>query len=218
MELHGGRVSVHSDGVGTGCTFTMEIPVYQCPLPSSTRSSWRGLSTVLDPQAQGFNYSRQTSTMHRNVQVQVDPTYELESFPLSVLVVDDAATNRKMLCQLIRPRFLHVAEASDGLKAVNHVRDSMRKPDIILMDFVMPNMDGPTATKEIRALGYRGIIIGVTGNALPADIEYFISNGANKVLTKPLRVEQLYAVISSTFLNPFKKIFICLPFDYRYYE
>ena len=55
----------------------------------------------------------------------------------------------------------------------------------ILMDFVMPNMDGPTATKEIRALGYTAPIYGVTGNTLDTDVEFFIESGADKVLPKP---------------------------------
>ena len=59
----------------------------------------------------------------------------------------------------------------------------------ILMDFVMPNMDGPTATKEIRSLGYTGLIFGVTGNTLVADIDYFIASGANQVLAKPLDMD-----------------------------
>ena len=53
------------------------------------------------------------------------------------------------------------------------------------MDFVMPNMDGPTATKAIRHLGYRGPIFGVTGNALDSDVNYFVRSGANGVLAKP---------------------------------
>ena len=36
--------------------------------------------------------------------------------------------------------------------------------DAILMDFVMPNMDGPTATRQLRTMGYTGVIFGVTGN------------------------------------------------------
>jgi CheY-like chemotaxis protein len=57
---------------------------------------------------------------------------------------------------------------------------------VIIMDYVMPNVDGPTATKRIRDMGYKGLIFGVTGNALQSDIDYFISQGANTVLTKPL--------------------------------
>ena len=49
----------------------------------------------------------------------------------------------------------------------------------------MPNMDGPTATKAIRHLGYRGPIFGVTGNALDSDVNYFVQSGANGVLAKP---------------------------------
>ena len=55
----------------------------------------------------------------------------------------------------------------------------------------MPNMDGPTATKEIRNLGFTGHIIGVTGNALDSDVTYFIDAGATKVLTKPVNVDDL---------------------------
>jgi CheY-like chemotaxis protein len=60
----------------------------------------------------------------------------------------------------------------------------------------MPVMDGPTATKEIRDLGYRGLIIGVTGNVLPEDKAFYISKGADAVLTKPLDVAQLAFALS----------------------
>ena len=62
----------------------------------------------------------------------------------------------------------------------------------------MPNMDGPTATREIRALGYNGVIIGLTGNAYPEDIESFINAGANRVLTKPVQIAELFSVIEGT--------------------
>jgi hypothetical protein len=43
-----------------------------------------------------------------------------------------------------------------------------------------------SATREIRALGYKAPVIGVTGNSLPTDVEHFKSHGANVVLIKPL--------------------------------
>ena len=60
-----------------------------------------------------------------------------------------------------------------------------RMNDVILVDFVMPNMDGPTATLTIRALGYSGSKLGVTGNTLGSDVNHFIQCGANAVLPKP---------------------------------
>jgi CheY-like chemotaxis protein len=50
----------------------------------------------------------------------------------------------------------------------------------------MPVKDGPTATAELRAMGYNGPIFGVTGYGLPSDVDHFLSSGANKVLLKPL--------------------------------
>ena len=57
--------------------------------------------------------------------------------------------------------------------------------DAILMDFVMPVMKGPTATTEIRKLGYKGPIMGVTGNESESDREVFMTAGASHVFTKP---------------------------------
>jgi len=113
-----------------------------------------------------------------------------------VLVVDDATSNRKMLCRVLRSRCSSIVETDNGQKAVDIVKESMLASDslvpnncqpfdLILMDFVMPVMDGPTAIKEIRGLGYTGLIFGLTGNALESDKELLLVNGANVVLTKP---------------------------------
>ena len=62
----------------------------------------------------------------------------------------------------------------------------------ILMDFEMPEMDGPTATRELRTkLGCTCLIFGVTGNMLPQDVDHFKQQGANKVLAKPLTLATL---------------------------
>ena len=63
------------------------------------------------------------------------------------------------------------------------------------MDFVMTNMDEPTATREIRASGYTAPIFGVTGNGLSTDIEYFMANGVDNVLLKPLNLTDFYCVL-----------------------
>ena len=85
-------------------------------------------------------------------------------------------------------------EAEDGQQAVDMVKESIASGssyDIITIDYQMPVMDGVTASSNIRKLDYKGQIIGVTGDALSEDIKYFLSNGANIVLMKPLSISTL---------------------------
>ena len=58
---------------------------------------------------------------------------------------------------------------------------------LLFMSFFIPFLLN-TATKQIRALGYTALILGVTGNSLPVDVDHFISHGANQVLIKPLDI------------------------------
>ena len=116
-----------------------------------------------------------------------------------VLVVDDVASNRKMLSRLLMYRCEYFVDAVDGQDAVNKVREAMLKEelfDVITIDHQMPVMDGPTATRRIREMGFTGIIIGLTGNVLPEDIDLFVAAGVNKVLTKPLSAKQFDDTIS----------------------
>eukprot|EP00596_Hydrurales_sp_CCMP1899_P006126 CAMPEP_0119051942 /NCGR_PEP_ID=MMETSP1177-20130426/73387_1 /TAXON_ID=2985 /ORGANISM="Ochromonas sp, Strain CCMP1899" /LENGTH=205 /DNA_ID=CAMNT_0007031315 /DNA_START=714 /DNA_END=1331 /DNA_ORIENTATION=- len=127
---------------------------------------------------------------------------ELEKPQYLFLIVDDSNLNRKMMCKLVMAQG-HLCEmAEDGLIAIEQVQRRLSigngdktTYDAILMDFVMPNMDGPTATKQIRELGYNGLIFGVTGNALQSDLEYFKNSGANEVLVKPLDIQVLNALM-----------------------
>jgi CheY-like chemotaxis protein len=85
------------------------------------------------------------------------------------LIVDDSGLNRKMLCRLLRASGYVFDEAEDGLFALDKVKAKMLVAvngsekggfGVILMDYIMPNMDGPTATKAIRDLGYTAPIFG----------------------------------------------------------
>jgi len=132
-----------------------------------------------------------------------NPPEVKNDYPLRrVLVVDDAVSNRKMLCRVIRNRCSVIVEADNGLNAVDMVKASLAASgslatnsctcqpfDLIIMDFIMPVMDGPTAIKEIRGLGYTGLILGLTGNVLDSDKNLMVKNGANFVLTKPFELD-----------------------------
>jgi CheY-like chemotaxis protein len=68
--------------------------------------------------------------------------------------------------------------------------------DLILMDYQMPRMDGPTAITRIRRLGYTGKIVGLTGNVLDSDKEFMRTAGANHVLSKPVQHTDFETIIS----------------------
>ena len=115
-----------------------------------------------------------------------------------VLAVDDVPLNLKMMRRALKDKVDVFVEAGDGLEAVKEVKNSMQSGapyDVILMDFVMPNMDGPHAARQIRSMGYEGKIIGVTGNAQQADIDHFLSHGADRVLLKPIDMTVLEEAI-----------------------
>ena len=119
-----------------------------------------------------------------------------------VLVVDDSDLTRKMLCRIMKAQGYDYEEAEDGHVAVEKVRQNMRRADgrtyaVILMDFVMPVMDGPTATRSIRELGFTAPVLGVTGNGQDFDIAKFVESGANKVFTKPLDVQGFRAYMKA---------------------
>ena len=201
-------MSVHSDGEGTGSIFTMDIPLSDSSFSVHTtpeRKQFTRENPIID--SSDYDYeARSPSSVHplddsltEEIQRKCPTIVERPcTSSLRVLVVDDVSLNRKMLIRSISSSFRHIAEACNGSEAVQYVIDSKHKPDIILIDFHMPKMDGPTATRELRALGYKGMIIGVTGSALPADMEIFLSAGATCVLTKPYHVEDLFAAIAGT--------------------
>ena len=80
-----------------------------------------------------------------------EPSVASETVKWDILVVDDSPLNRKMLLRTLRASGHAVEEAGDGREGIEMVqqrKDNRVKPyDVILMDFVMPGMDGPTATK-----------------------------------------------------------------------
>ena len=110
-----------------------------------------------------------------------------------VLLVDDSALNRKMMNRLLTRKGYICYEAEDGTNAVDLVAESMLPTstlsyELIIMDNIMPKLSGPLATTSIRMMGYIGVVIGVTGNALPEDITEFKCHGADAVLSKPLDI------------------------------
>ena len=112
-----------------------------------------------------------------------------------VLVVDDVDTNLYVACGLLAPYKLKAETANSGFQALEMVEQG-EIYDIIFMDHMMPQMDGIETTEKIRALGYQGIIIALTANALTGNDEMFKQHGFDGFISKPIDLRQLNAVLN----------------------
>ncbi|MDX2546209.1 HAMP domain-containing protein [Streptomyces sp. WI04-05B] len=110
----------------------------------------------------------------------------------TVLVVDDDARNLFALSGMLELHGFDVLHADNGRKGIEML---LAHPDIsvVLMDVMMPEMDGYTATAEIRAMPqYADLpIIAVTAKAMPGDQEKSLASGANDYVTKPVDTNDL---------------------------
>lgn len=175
VDLHDGRISVFSEGEGMGSSFEVEMPMMR-----SGVASLLSISCHINSSTRLRSTHRRENRLTGGDQIDAIPphieTIEYDSGDMStiaydILVVDDSHLNRKMLLRCLRSDGHMCTEAADGLEAIEAVKERLnvasgglgRPFDVILMDFIMPNMDGPTATEEIRAMGYTAPIFGLTG-------------------------------------------------------
>ena len=115
----------------------------------------------------------------------------------TVLVVDDDMRNIFALSKVLRARGLNVLMAQDGPKALAHLEQREGRIDAVLMDVMMPGMDGYETTRRIRARAeWAGMpIIAVTAKAMPGDREKCLEAGANDYLTKPIDMDKLLSLL-----------------------
>lgn len=119
----------------------------------------------------------------------------------TVLVVEDDVRNVFALSSILEPTGLRVEVARNGreaLEALDRVGvDGHRVIDLVLMDIMMPEMDGYTAMREIRARPeWRRLpIIALTAKAMKDDQEKCLAAGANDYIAKPLDVERLLSLV-----------------------
>jgi signal transduction histidine kinase/ActR/RegA family two-component response regulator len=114
---------------------------------------------------------------------------------LRVLLVEDNAINQLVARRLLEGLGHHVTLAADGQQAIEACARSAF--DLVLMDCHMPVLDGFEATRALRARGFSAPIIALTAAATPEDAARCLASGMDKVLTKPLRLERLVAVLEA---------------------
>jgi HAMP domain-containing protein/signal transduction histidine kinase/DNA-binding response OmpR family regulator len=113
-----------------------------------------------------------------------------------VLIVDDDMRNIFALATVLDEQGMVIVSADNGREAVEHVRNDPRI-DIVLMDIMMPEMDGIATIQEIRKVAERRDlpIIAVTAKAMKGDREKCIEAGAWDYLSKPVDTMDLLAVL-----------------------
>jgi CheY-like chemotaxis protein len=113
----------------------------------------------------------------------------------TALLVEDNEINREILIALLEETQMRLECAENGLEALELFSADPSKYDIIYMDINMPVMDGIESTRRIRALGIpEGAavpIVAVTANALPEEVETYISAGMNDYVSKPVELATL---------------------------
>lgn len=114
----------------------------------------------------------------------------------TIITVDDAATMRKMIAFTLKGAGHEVLEASDGAEALKTLQ--ARQVDLVITDVNMPNMDGITLTRSLRALPQfaRTPIVLLTTESAPEKKAEGKAAGATGWIVKPFQQDQLLAVVS----------------------
>ena len=121
-----------------------------------------------------------------------------------ILVVEDNDLNREIIQTILEEYSVTVEAAHNGLEAVTRMKETQPGYyDLILMDIMMPVMDGLEATKEIRRLPRADCqqipIIAMSANAFDEDVKRSLASGMNVHLSKPINVEKLIETLASSF-------------------
>ena len=116
--------------------------------------------------------------------------------PRTLLIVDDAAENRRVLRDLLQPVGFEIREAASGEECLEQCRQ--QRPDAVLLDLRMGRVDGYEVARTLRQwmAGTPLAIVAVSASVFESDRQQAIDAGCDDFLPKPFKEEQLHAVLS----------------------
>jgi CheY-like chemotaxis protein len=119
-----------------------------------------------------------------------------------ILIVEDNMDTYELMRLILELNGYETFLAADGRDGVNAALK--QKPDLILMDLSMPEMDGWEAARRIRKNPKTGSIpiIAVTAHALPGDRQRALEAGCDEYITKPMDLEELVQLVNQVLSTP----------------
>ena len=166
-ECMGGRIEVNST-YGKGSIFTIYIP-----------------QQIIDAKGIGdFSETDQTYKDDSHTEKFVAPT-------ANILVVDDHNMNLFVMKSLLKTTKVQITTCESGESCLKHM--TQHNYDIVLLDHMMPEMDGIQTLRRMKELNLKKktIVIALTANAISGARELYLSNGFDDYLSKPIEIKQL---------------------------
>lgn len=198
-EMMGGEVSVESLP-GEGSTFRFHVTVRLGATSSAQNCDGR-----VDDHSGGACAPNAQTGVDPSAEPASDPDAEGDAAPvLRILAADDHPTNRLVIETLLEPTGAEILLVESGREAVDAW--AVQPFDVILMDVQMPDMDGVTATREIRRLESelgrpRTPIIAFTANAMTHQVLSYLDAGMDSHLAKPVNAKALYDAINEAMIK-----------------
>ena len=192
VKLLGGSIMLDSKE-GAGSKFTVILP----SLPNGIDESMNGQLDVSEWFYPSDEAASELETENEHIHVDsASPRCEDVFKGKHALIVDDDQRNIFALRKVLEKQGMVVLEARDGLECMEMMEDR-QDIDIVLMDIMMPRMDGYEAMQKIRVdLGLNDLpIIALTAKAMKQDREKCLEAGASDYISKPIVMEQLLSAM-----------------------
>lgn len=135
---------------------------------------------------------RHAKTSEKQVDANDPPNQIARDYPMQILLAEDNLINQKLAERVLEVFGYSIDIAENGQQAIDRMLE--KRYDLILMDVMMPDVDGLEATRKIREIipeSMQPVIIAVTANALKGDRELCLDAGMNDYISKPINTQEL---------------------------
>mgnify|MGYP000794862924 FL=1 len=193
VERLGGKITVNSEfGVGTTFNFTLPYNIIK-----KVADTTEGMQSSLSSQSSQLSQSSQPSDLTEQPSNET-PQEQIPEKQACILIAEDTDSNYDLLNAILGKNY-RLVHAHDGMEAV--IMYDEVKPDLILMDIKMPNLDGLEATKIIRELSATVPIIVQSAYAYPQDQKAAKEAGCSDFISKPIVQSELKKMLNK-WLSP----------------